>query len=126
MQRGCRGGAEEAHLVEESHRPLDLTNGLGIFEDHAVGREQHVAFALLRLLDRLVSPLAVALQHPPAAPRAELALPVGERARGHHHEGLPAVAAREWVAPLAVLRVGELAEHGRQEGNVCTCGYNKW
>ena len=68
------------------------------------------------------------LRDPPVTtkPATWRVLPVGERARGHHHEGLPAVAAREWVAPLAVLRVGELAEHGRQEGNVCTCGYNKW
>ena len=117
MQRRCRGGAEEARLVEEGHRPLDLSYGLGVLEDHAIGREQHIAAALYRLLERGVPRCAVALRHLEAAPRFELSLPVIKRARWHHHERLPAVAALERVEPLTVLRVGELAEHSRQKGD---------
>ena len=48
--RRCRGGAGEVHLIEEGHRPLDLTHGARVLEEHAVRRQQHLAPALLRLV----------------------------------------------------------------------------
>ena len=48
--RRCRGDAGEVHLVEEGHRPLDLTHGARVLEEHAVRRQQHLAPALLRLV----------------------------------------------------------------------------